>query len=211
MTGRRPAAPSAWQSCARRSTAGLVCTAGLALLGGGAAAAAGAPGGAPTGPDQVVSPTQKQLEDSVTAVTPEGSVMRWDPGGSVTPLETETAEGDQTVLRLDTDILFAFGSADLDDRAATRIGELVEEFPAQAAASITGHTDAVGDDAANLTLSQRRAQAVASAVTARRADLVLDVQGRGETQPVAANASGGDDDPAGRAQNRRVEIRYTTS
>jgi outer membrane protein OmpA-like peptidoglycan-associated protein len=37
----------------------------------------------------------------------------------------------------------------------------------------------------------------------------MDVQGFGEDRPVAPNERGGEDDPAGRAQNRRVELRFT--
>jgi len=134
----------------------------------------------------------------------------WDPSGSVEPLETETTQGDETVVSLDSDILFAFGSAEVSPVATERIGQLVVEIPQGAAVSVIGHTDSVGDDAANLELSRQRAQAVAAAITAARPDLALDVQGRGETEPVAPNSSGGEDNPEGREQNRRVEIRYIT-
>lgn len=54
-----------------------------------------------------------------------------------------------------------------------------------------------------------RAQAVADAVAAARPDLVLEVAGRGEAEPAAPNEQGGEDNPEGREQNRRVELRYT--
>ena len=69
--------------------------------------------------------------------------------------------------------------------------------------SVTGHTDDVGTDADNLSLSKDRAATVAAAVTAARPDLVLTVEGRGESDPVESNR-----EPAGREANRRVEIRY---
>ena len=59
-------------------------------------------------------------------------------------------------------------------------------------------------------LSQRRAEAVAAAVAAARPDLVLSTEGRGEADPVAPNDNGGEDNPDGRAANRRVEIRYAS-
>lgn len=155
-------------------------------------------------------PTAEQLADSVRTWDPSGSVRVWDPNGSVEPLETTTIEGDETVISLGSDILFAFGSAEVSPVATERIGELVVEIPQGAAVAVTGHTDSIGDDAANLELSSQRAQAVAAAITAARPDLVLDVQGRGETEPVAPNTSGGEDNPDGRELNRRVEIRYTT-
>jgi len=155
-------------------------------------------------------PTAEQLEASVRTWNPGGSVRVWDPSGSVEPLETETTQGDETVVSLDSDILFAFGSTEVSPVATERLGLLGAEIPQGAAVSVIGHTDSVGDDAANLELSRQRAQAVAAAITAARPDLALDVQGRGETEPVAPNSSGGEDNPEGREQNRRVEIRYTT-
>lgn len=83
------------------------------------------------------------------------------------------------------------------------------DLPQTAAVQVTGYTDSIGTDAANLALSQQRAQAVAAAITAARADLKLEIRGRGAADPVAPNTSGGQDDPEGRRLNRRVEIRYT--
>ena len=68
---------------------------------------------------------------------------------------------------------------------------------------IVGHTDADGDEAANLDLSKRRAAAVKSAlvnefkIDANR----LDTDGKGESQPIDKN-----DSAAGKANNRRVEF-----
>lgn len=73
---------------------------------------------------------------------------------------------------------------------------------------IAGHTDAKGSDAYNLALSERRAWAVQSwlSVDAGLA-VAMGVDGRGESEPVAANArADGVDDPEGRQKNRRVEI-----
>ena len=75
--------------------------------------------------------------------------------------------------------------------------------------TIEGHTDAIGSDADNQALSERRAAAVR---TALEAELGSGYQytsvGFGETKPVAPNTKpDGSDDPDGRALNRRVEIR----
>ncbi|MEO7557407.1 MAG: OmpA family protein [Acidimicrobiales bacterium] len=131
------------------------------------------------------------------------SIQVWDPTGSVSPLETETTDGDETVLVLDTDILFAFGSAQLTPSATQRIGQLVSEIPNGASVSVRGHTDDIGTDADNQTLSEARASTVAAAVAAARPDLTLDVSGRGEAEPVTSNGT-----PEGRELNRRVEIRF---
>lgn len=67
---------------------------------------------------------------------------------------------------------------------------------------VEGHTDDVGDAAANQTLSEARAAAVVKWLTAKgMAPARLSSVGRGESQPAVAN----DSDEA-RAQNRRVEL-----
>jgi outer membrane protein OmpA-like peptidoglycan-associated protein len=67
---------------------------------------------------------------------------------------------------------------------------------------IVGHTDAVGTDSYNLSLSERRAAAVTSYLASQGVTRArLRPTGRGEAEPVASN-----DTDAGRAQNRRVEV-----
>ena len=70
---------------------------------------------------------------------------------------------------------------------------------------IEGYTDSVGSDSYNQELSQRRAQAVADALQSRGvpADR-YQIEGLGKEFPVATN-----DTPAGRQQNRRVEIVFS--
>ena len=68
--------------------------------------------------------------------------------------------------------------------------------------TIVGHTDNVGSNQYNQQLSQRRALSVAQYFESKRVDpLRLATAGKGETEPVASNASEG-----GRQANRRVEI-----
>ena len=68
---------------------------------------------------------------------------------------------------------------------------------------VAGHTDDTGADALNLRLSQARASAV-QAYLARKgvAPDRMVARGYGETQPAVPNST-----PAGKAQNRRVELR----
>ena len=67
---------------------------------------------------------------------------------------------------------------------------------------IVGHTDSQGADAANETLSLARANSVRKHLEAKGiAAARIDVEGRGEQQPMISNAKG-----YGRALNRRVEI-----
>jgi OOP family OmpA-OmpF porin len=70
---------------------------------------------------------------------------------------------------------------------------------------IGGHADAIGGDADNLALSQRRAMAVLLEFMDRgvRTD-AMTATGHGETRPIADNAT-----EAGRAQNRRISFDWT--
>ncbi len=68
--------------------------------------------------------------------------------------------------------------------------------------SIEGHTDNVGDPAANKKLSSDRANAVMNALIAKGIDKSrLSSVGWGQEKPVADNGT-----DEGRAKNRRVEI-----
>lgn len=61
------------------------------------------------------------------------------------------------VHRTDT-IYFAFGSAELTDDALAKVNELVTDRPGNLELYLEGHTDAVGSDAANDRLAQRRSE-----------------------------------------------------
>lgn len=67
---------------------------------------------------------------------------------------------------------------------------------------VTGYTDNTGNDSINIPLSQARAQAVANYLVAQGVSSTkINAQGNGAANPIASNAT-----PAGREQNRRVEI-----
>jgi outer membrane protein OmpA-like peptidoglycan-associated protein len=117
----------------------------------------------------------------------------------------------RTVIRLPSDVLFAFASDELSPAAKDAFAAVDEEIGSGGSGTVTieGHTDAIGSDADNQGLSERRAAAVR---TALEAELGSGYQytsvGFGETKPVAPNTKpDGSDDPDGRALNRRVEIR----
>lgn len=149
--------------------------------------------------------TDDLITDSIQPLDP--AIQALNP--AIEPVETIVVDGPQTVISLQGDILFDFGTATISPAASAKIAELVAQIPQSATVGVGGHTDSVGDDASNLTLSQQRAQAVADVIAAARGDLKLTATGYGETQPVAPNAVGGQDDPVGRAANRRVAISYT--
>ena len=114
-----------------------------------------------------------------------------------------------TVITLESEVLFDFGSAQVRPEAEELLASLAQVLnEAQApAATITGHTDSISDDDFNQRLSQDRARAVVEVLTGAGTSASLTATGYGETQPVAPNENpDGSDNPAGRQQNRRVEI-----
>lgn len=102
------------------------------------------------------------------------------------------------------DILYATNSAELNDRSKFILkgfARFLKENPT-IVVSIQGHTDDVGDDNQNLTLSEERAQGVKRyLVSLGIADKQLTAKGFGETQPKVAN-----DSAANRAKNRRTDF-----
>jgi outer membrane protein OmpA-like peptidoglycan-associated protein len=113
-------------------------------------------------------------------------------------------------FRLPSDALFAFGKADLSPAASGAIDALAKQVTTKSGTvTIEGHTDSIGSDAENQKLSEARAASAEEAIAAKLGDgFTYKTVGFGETKPVAPNTKpDGSDDPDGRAQNRRVEIR----
>lgn len=102
------------------------------------------------------------------------------------------------------DVLFDTGAAQLKPgglRNVERLSAFLKQYP-QRKAMVEGYTDSTGSDSSNLVLSERRAEAVVTAlVNMGVARNQLSSQGYGEARPVAGNDSSG-----GRQMNRRVEI-----
>ncbi len=102
-------------------------------------------------------------------------------------------------------ILFDSGSDKIRPESTPtlkEIGKMLKDH-ADLKILIEGHTDNVGDDASNMSLSERRAAAVSAHLTANYGvDAArLQSKGFGETKPVAGN-----DTAEGRQNNRRVEL-----
>jgi outer membrane protein OmpA-like peptidoglycan-associated protein len=102
------------------------------------------------------------------------------------------------------DVLFDTGRAELKPGAGRTLDQL-SQFLAEHTyrrVQIDGFTDSVGTDSYNLELSQRRADAVKSALLSRGVDPSrISTEGYGKAYPVANN-----DDSGGRQLNRRVEV-----
>lgn len=103
-------------------------------------------------------------------------------------------------------VYFSFGRADIRKQSEPVLKEIAAILTAHPTwkLRVDGHTDGIGNDSANLDLSQRRAAAVKAALVSRfHIDAGrLTTGGYGESSPRATNAT-----PEGRALNRRVELR----
>lgn len=126
--------------------------------------------------------------------------LRQDMSSGVQIINT----GDELIVRMPQDILFAFDSDNLRSDLRRDIGVLADslrDYP-DTRVEVIGHTDNIGSDAYNDALSLRRARTVANALMDEGVrPSRIRVDGRGRFEPVASNAS-----ESGRAQNRRVEI-----
>ena len=105
-------------------------------------------------------------------------------------------------------IVFRPGSAALGDTSIATLQKVVLALRAQPELGLTieGHTDSAGRRQRNLTLSQQRADAVKAWLVGQGIESTrLDATGLGPDRPVASNRNA-----RGRAQNRRVELKYST-
>jgi len=128
--------------------------------------------------------------------------LRRQTAGSGVQIERR---GDELVLTMPSGITFAFDRFDLQPQfrpTLDKVAEVLGDYP-QTMIDIYGHTDSVGSDAYNQTLSENRSRAVANYLSMQGVHQVrMATLGYGETQPIADNGT-----ESGRAANRRVEIR----
>lgn len=101
-------------------------------------------------------------------------------------------------------IYFDSGSDEFNDAARATVARLLEDLHTRPAPEVTviGHTDRVGSDADNDTLSLQRAQSVRERLVAMGLDPAhVDAAGRGSREPLVATEAGVDE-----PRNRRVEV-----
>ena len=173
--------------------AGVGALAGRAIDGGGTAGtfiggAVGSFAGAAVG--AALDRQQAQLEQGLA-------------GSGATVVNT----GNQLVVTLPESITFDTDSATVHPEYVDEIAFVARSLRdnPQSTVRVVGHTDNTGSTAHNQTLSDQRAQAVATILTGNGVEAWrLQTVGMGYSQPASSN-----DTPGGRAQNRRVEIVIT--
>ena len=131
-------------------------------------------------------------------------------------LYTSTKSQDELLIDISSDILFDFDKSSLKPSAfpSLRIASKQITEMARGDVRIEGHTDSKGADAYNQSLSEARAESVRKWLVENGGltDINFVVRGFGETKPIEPNETDkGEDNPAGRQRNRRVEIIVNTS
>lgn len=147
--------------------------------------------------DRAQAGTPPQLE--LAAATPGAAALE-----TKGDLDREACEGRMEILSRTGNIYFNSGSARLTQDSIpllTNLHDIVSRCP-DLKIEIGGHTDSDGSDAANQTLSQRRAQAVNTYLVDQGiAPERLVTVGYGESRPVVSN-----DTADGKRRNRRIEF-----
>jgi len=118
---------------------------------------------------------------------------------------TEVDNGQAILVNLPDGVTFDVDSATLKPQFRSTLDQIAQNLSTypDSLIDVYGHTDSTGSDAYNQGLSERRARTVADYLSMRGVSAArVRSQGYGETMPVATN-----DTDAGRALNRRVEIK----
>lgn len=122
----------------------------------------------------------------------------------VDPLLAAEEDDTGTPVYIEDTVLFTTGSAEIapDFEPLLAVGLRLLQVQPGVTLEVTGHTDSLGSDAANLALSQNRVDAVKEFFVAQGiAPERIVAVGKGEAEPRADN-----DTPEGRQANRRVEF-----
>lgn len=108
-------------------------------------------------------------------------------------------------VTFDSGILFATNKSDLNVNSKNDLAKFstVLKNNSDCHVDIYGHTDASGNDAINVPLSNKRAESVANYLKecGVSSSQLQKVEGKGSSEPVADNST-----TAGKQQNRRVEV-----
>ncbi len=165
---------------------------------------------APAAPTISAAPVIAALGAFIDRKLPDGTVLHIPTNGIENHLidfiESNKPVDKTTWFDFDR-LLFDTGSAALQpgsQEQLNNISAILKAYP-KVNAKIGGYTDNTGDAAANLKLSDDRANSVTHELVGSGIDATrLEAKGYGEDHPVASNAT-----PEGRQQNRRISLLVT--
>jgi outer membrane protein OmpA-like peptidoglycan-associated protein len=117
----------------------------------------------------------------------------------------------QTFAKRAVSIEFETGKANITSAGVKQLNDVLDQLSISGLrVQVNGHTDNVGDPAANQLLSKRRAEAIREWLIANAGSSFpperVSARGYGDTEPIADNKTA-----AGKAQNRRAELVLLTS
>jgi outer membrane protein OmpA-like peptidoglycan-associated protein len=189
-------------SATQRGTAtGAGVGAGLGALIG---AATGGGGGNRAAGGAVLGAAAGAIAGNVWSNRMENQKRTMEQATQGTGVQVSQTADNRLKLEIPSDISFDTNRADIKPNLRPildRFASTLNQNPATTV-SIIGHTDNTGSDAINRPLSVERAAHTRDYLSARGVSATrIVIEGRGESEPIASN-----DDNAGRARNRRVEI-----
>ncbi|MDO4258641.1 MAG: OmpA family protein [Actinomycetaceae bacterium] len=131
-------------------------------------------------------------------------VASFDPIPAVAPIQSCGV-----VISLRSEILFDSGAPQVNATADKQLQEVASVLTSLQVpkATISGHTDSLGEGSDSGELTRHRAEAVMAGLQKHGVTAEMNAEGKGDSQPVADNAlEDGTDNPAGRQLNRRIDI-----
>jgi outer membrane protein OmpA-like peptidoglycan-associated protein len=134
----------------------------------------------------------------------EGSTAKWDDLKQTLQNAQVEQVGNEIKVTFSDKVFFATDSSTLNSSAQSEIQNLSNWLKNHSGRKVRviGHTDSTGEAEYNQSLSQKRAEEVANAISNQGiSKRHVHFIGQGETQPVSTNES-----EEGRQANRRVEI-----
>ena len=151
----------------------------------------------------VIRPPPETIEDIIS------QSLQEDEESQIAEVATPDCRAELATLIAGRKIGFTSARADIDNASRDHLRRVAEQLNrcADTRLHITGHTDSSGNAGRNRQLSGYRADAVRAFLISVGAPADrLSVSGAGSSEPVASNRT-----PAGREQNRRIEIEIVTA
>ncbi len=142
--------------------------------------------------------------DAAAPAVPDANATATVPIVSATTEEVKSCQAEVNGLLAGKTINFDTSSANIAANSTALVDQIGAALKGCAGVSVevAGHTDARGNDASNMTLSQARAKSIVDALATRGvAASQMTATGYGETKPLDSSNT-----PEGDAKNRRIEF-----